>query len=130
MRATLLLAPILIAGCSATDGRQSSSRDMEALERLLADRVAGPPQDCVPQRPGASLRAADRRTILYDTGREIWVNRLDAECPGLRPDSTLVIEAHDSRYCRLDRVRAIEPGATIPGPVCALRSFTPYRRRT
>jgi hypothetical protein len=130
MRATLLiLAPVLLAGCAAVDGRDVSSRERDALERTLAGRVAGEAQNCVPSREGEALRAVDRRTVVYGNGRVIWVNRLDRDCPGLGPSTTLIVEPFGDRYCRLDRVRALEPGGTIPGPICPLGSFTPYRLR-
>jgi hypothetical protein len=63
-------------------------------------------------------------------GDTVWVNRLEGHCPGLRPLNTLVVEPSlGGQYCRNDRVRAIEPGSSIPGPICPLGDFTPYRRR-
>jgi hypothetical protein len=127
-RLILLGAAALAAGCAATDGRETASRDREALERQLAGRVAGAPQACVTRREGESLRAIDRRTIVYDGGREIWVNRLEADCPGMRPDSILIVEPFGDRYCRLDRIRALDRGSAIPGPICPLGNWTPYRQ--
>jgi hypothetical protein len=103
---------LVLAGCAAP-GPQGPSRDQEALGRELAGREARAPENCVP---------AER-------GRTLWVNRLEAECPGLRPLDTLVLEVQGSQYCRSDRFRTISAGSTIPGPTCLLGSFTPYRRR-
>lgn len=122
----LLLA---LAGCAAP-GAQGPSRDQEALSRELAAREVGPPQTCIPADSGASgLTIVDSRTVTYERGRTLWVNRLEAECPGLRPLDTLILEVHGSQYCRNDRVRALPAGTTIPGPTCFLGTFTPYRRR-
>jgi hypothetical protein len=130
MRATLtMLAPLLLAGCTAMDGADTTSREARALDRRLAERVAGEPQTCISQRQGVSLHAVDSRTIVYDDGRDIWVNRLEAACPGLRPGATLIVEPFGDRFCRNDRIRALEAGAAIPGPYCRLGSFTPYRAR-
>jgi hypothetical protein len=127
-RLVLLGAAALAAGCAATDGRDMATRDREQLERQLAGRMAGPPQACVTGRQGQALRAVDRRTIVYDGGREIWVNRLEADCPGMRPDSILIVEPSGDRYCRLDRIRPLDRAGAIPGPVCPLGNWTPYRR--
>lgn len=127
MRALILIAPALAAGCAAAG--EPGSRDRAAFDREIAERVAGPAEACVPQRQSQSLRAVDRRTIVYEDGRVLWVNRLEANCPSLRPDSVLIVETFGDRYCRNDHVRALEPGARIPGPICRLGSFTPYRRR-
>ena len=122
----LLLA---LAGCAAP-GPQGPSRDQEALARQLVGREAGPPQSCIPADTGASgLNAVDSRTLTYERGKTLWVNRLEAECPGLRPHDTLIVELHGSQYCRNDRFRTVPVGGSIPGPTCFLGNFTPYRRR-
>lgn len=124
MRSLLLM--LALAGCAAA-GDVEDTREKLALERQLASRVSGEPRDCVSRIGAQPLRAVDRRTIVYDVPGAIWVNRLAAECPGLRPDSTLIVETFGDRYCRNDRIRSLEPGSTIPGPMCRLGQFTPYR---
>ena len=123
------LLPLLLvtAGCAAT-GTDAPSRDQQALARELEGRNAGAAQACVPVRQAQSLQIVDRQTIAYRDFDTVWVNRLDAPCPGMRPMSTLVVEAHGSQYCRGDRVRAVETQSSIPGPYCVLRDFVPYRR--
>jgi hypothetical protein len=128
MRALILMVPALVAGC-AMAGDGPAGRERTALDRDLAERVAGPAETCVPQRRNHVLRAVDRRTLVYEEGRVLWVNRLEANCPSLRPDSILIVETFADRYCRNDRIRALEPGSPISGPACRLGSFTPYRRR-
>ncbi|MFL6845127.1 MAG: hypothetical protein ACJ8ER_09630 [Allosphingosinicella sp.] len=123
----LLPLLLLTCACAATAGAPSA-RDEAGLARELAGRTAGEPRDCVTADSGRSLVARDRQTLVYETGRTLWVNRLAAECPGLDPTSTLVLDLHGGQYCRGDHVRSVEPGMTIPGPVCILGQFTPYRR--
>ena len=118
-----LLPFVLLAAACATGSAQEADLSSE-----LAGRSAGPEQDCVPASPSANLVARDRQTLVYDGGRTLWVNRLAAACPGLRPTSTLIVDLHGSQYCRGDRFRAVEPGQSIAGPSCLLGSFTPYRR--
>jgi len=116
---------LLASACAAAGARPGREADL-SLE--LAGRTAGPPQDCVSASPGDSLAPRDRQTLVYRRGRTIWVNRLADSCPGLDPTSRLIVEVHGSQYCRGDRIRAVEPGLTIPGPTCPLGRFTPYRR--
>jgi len=118
---------ILVAGC-ATAAADGDTREQRELTAELAGRTAGKAQACVPIRQGRSLQIVDRRTLAYRDFDTVYVNRLGADCPGLRPLNTLVIEAHGSEYCRGDRVRGLEPGSTIAGPLCVLRDFVPYRR--
>ena len=113
---------ILVSACATGSAREAD------LGGELAGRSAGPPQDCVSTSPGVNLAPRDSQTLVYSRGDTIWVNRLPAACPGLNAISTLVIEAHGSLYCRNDRIRAVEPGQSIPGPMCRLGSFTPWRR--
>ncbi|HEX6374472.1 MAG TPA: hypothetical protein VFZ91_02005 [Allosphingosinicella sp.] len=120
-----LLPLLLLASACAAGPPPSREAD---LSRDLAGRTAGAPQDCVTASPSANLVARDAQTLVYRRGRTFWVNRLDAVCPGLDPLSLVIVDAHGSRYCRGDRIRALEPGRSIPGPACLLGRFTPYRR--
>lgn len=124
MRALLL--PLLIIGCAAP-GPQSASREQLDFARDLTGRVAGRPQSCISSFSSQSLRIVDSATLAYDSGRTIWVNRLGAPCPGLRPLDTLIVEVHGGQYCRGDLVRGMTPGTSIPGAMCPLGDFVPYR---
>ncbi|MEA3032673.1 MAG: hypothetical protein QOH86_689 [Sphingomonadales bacterium] len=98
-----------------------------AFERELATRAAGPPQDCVSASPAGALTIVARGTVGYRDGRTLWVNRLSGVCADMEPQDTLAVDARGGQYCRGDHVRAVEPGRPIPGPVCILGPFTPYR---
>jgi hypothetical protein len=124
----LLAFLLLTAGCAATAADDAPSRDQVALSQELEGRTGGGPQACVPIRQTQSLQIVDRQTLVYRDGDTVYVNRLGADCPGMRPLSTLIVEAHGSQYCRGDRVRAVETQNAIPGPFCVLRDFVPYRR--
>ena len=129
MRALPLL--FIAAGCAAAGtqaGDRRETRDQRALARELAELTPGEAERCVPARQNEALTIVDSRTVVLRSGPTVWVNRLDGPCPGLRPMSTLIVEAHGSQYCRGDRIRGLEPGSSIPGPLCVLRDFTPYRR--
>lgn len=123
----LLPLTILLAGCAATSA-DTETREQRELAEELAERTAGPAENCVPVRQGESLRIIDSRTLTYGQGRTIWVNRLDHACGSLRPMNTLIVEVSGSQYCRGDRVRGLETGSSIPGPSCILRDFVPYTR--
>lgn len=132
MRALPLVLPLLLAfpalSACAAPAAEGPTRDSEALARELAGRTAGAEENCISADQQTSLRIVDARTLVYDAGRTIWVNRLEASCPGMRPMDTLVVELHGSQYCRSDRFRAVSTGSSIPGPTCLLGRFTPYRR--
>jgi hypothetical protein len=124
MRALLLA--FLAVGCSLP-GPLSTANSQGDLAKELEGRVAGAPESCVATSASQGLRVVDPRTLVYQSGGRVWVNRLAADCPGLRPLDTVVVEVHGGRYCRGDRVRGLSPGTTIPGPTCPLGDFVPYR---
>lgn len=126
MKIFVIAALLLISGCAMTDRRDEGQAELAAE---LAGRVAGEPRDCVSGSPSDGLRVIDERTLAYRQGRTLWVNRLRDACPGLDRYSTLIVEVQGDRYCRGDRVRELEPGSSIPGPICILGDFVPYRRR-
>jgi hypothetical protein len=127
MKVPASMLGLALAGCAAAGSIED--RESAALDRQLAERVAGEADRCVPRIGATALHAVDRRTLVYDTPGTLWVNRLRGDCPGLRADSTIVIETSGDSYCRNDRFRTIEAGSSIPGPTCLLGDFTPYRRR-
>ena len=120
MRASLLI--VTLAGCAAAGGSAQ-----EELARELSGRAAGAAQACVDGSQSGSLQAVDRGTVVLRSSDAVWVNRLAVSCPGLGPMGTLIVERFSGRYCRGDHFRAIEAGASTPGPICVLGDFTPYR---
>jgi hypothetical protein len=121
----LLPLLFLTAACAATGA--GPSRGETELAGELSGRTAGEPRECVAISPGSSLTARGREALVYRRGDTLWVNRLAAPCPGLDEMSQIVIEVHGSGYCRGDSFRTREPGLSIPGPICVLGPFTPYR---
>ena len=48
-------------------------------------------------------------------------------CPGMHTLSTIIVDRFSSsEYCEGDKVRAIDPPQTIPGPICIIDHFEPY----
>ena len=127
MRTFLLAVILALAGC-AVGAVARGEREQAALDRELAGRVSGAPRSCVSGHSSQSLQALGNGIFVYRDGATIWVSRPRQRRPGFSPQSTLIVERHGSEYCRGDRVRAIDPGSTIPGPVCVLGDFVPYRR--
>jgi len=119
---------LALGGCAADGSETGTTADQEAFAREIAGLTASEPQSCIPVEQSESLSVVDRRTVVRRSGRTIWVNRLRADCPGLRPLSTVVVEVHGGQYCRNDRIRGLDPGTTIPGPQCPLGDWVAYRR--
>ena len=119
---------ILLAGCA---GAGLSSAETEAdLQRELATLEAGKPETCISARGPGTINPVSASTVTYRDGNILWVNRLRAECPGLRPHDRLLVETQSGQYCRGDHIRSIEPSGGIPGPVCFLGDWVPHRPRS
>lgn len=125
MRNVLLISLLLATGCSAVAPTGVGAPDRWTAE--LAGRIAGPAQTCISDQPNQGLRVVNSTTVAYDVGRTMWVNRLVANCPSLSPYNNLIVERSGGQICRGDRIRALEPGGTIPGPSCNLQDWVPYR---
>lgn len=119
--------PILLAALAAGCTRPVSPPGAD-LAAATADRVAAPVQGCITTSPNQAIRAIDSATLAYGWGKTLYVNHLGYQCPGLTDLSTIIVEDSRGQLCRGDRVRAMEPGAIIPGPSCILSDWTPYRR--
>ena len=126
MRFPIILV-LLLAACLSGPS-DPNQRESEALARELSGRVAGAPVRCVSAPPSSDFRAVGGSTFVMTRGDTIWVNRPGGECPGFRGFSTLLVESQSGQYCRGDHVRSLDPGSTIPGPICLLGDFVPYRR--
>ena len=95
----------------------------------LAGRTAGKPQSCVSLTPSEALTILDHESVGFRSGDTIWVNRLGPTCLGLDPTNGLIVETYGSQRCRGDHIRVIEHPQSIPGPICVLGDFVPYRTR-
>ncbi len=122
MRRTLLSFALPLAACTAQPAPIGAARTSE-----LTGRVAGPAQSCVPTQPTRNLQIVDDSALIYGSGRTLYLNHLRAACPGLNPTTTLIFDLHASEYCSGDHFRTIETGSSVPGPVCLLGDWVPYR---
>ena len=126
-RSLPLLSLTLLLGACAAHGEPAPTRDQLALAGELEARTAGPAQQCIPSEQAQNLTIVDRHTVVRREGRTIWVNRLEADCPGLKPFATLIVDTYGSQHCRGDLVRGLDAGENIPGPRCPLGNWVPYR---
>jgi hypothetical protein len=129
-----LMAPVALAGCSYGDAQSAAApiRDQEAkiLAKELAGKVAGEPQNCISAVGQNSLiRISDDMLLYRQSGRLVYQNRLRSACPGLARDSDVIVtETFGGQFCRGDIVRLVDRASGIPGPVCSLGEFVPYRK--
>ncbi|WP_150293014.1 hypothetical protein [Sphingobium estronivorans] len=129
MRPWIVLAPLLIAGCSGSyEPPRLTEKQTGELERALAGKVAGEKTSCVSRPSQATLTAISGSVLLYRVnGRLVYRNDLIGSCPGLTRGDTLIIKSWGSQYCRGDIATSADlPSGMVTGS-CALGDFTPYR---
>jgi hypothetical protein len=129
-----LATSLALAGCSYGDAESAPApiREKEAklLEKELAGKVAGEPQNCISTLGNDNLiRISDDMLLYRQSGRLVYQNKLRSSCPGLARDTdVLVTETFGGQLCRGDIVRLVDRTSGIPGPVCSLGEFVPYRK--
>lgn len=117
---------LMLTSCSPVAPAPAGS---DPFARELAGLVAGRSQQCISANQSQGLRVIDARTVVHEQGPVTWVNRLEDRCPALSPHNTVIVDVDSGQYCRGDHIRGLETGAIIPGPICTLRDWVPYRRR-
>ena len=118
-----ILAVFATAGCMTAPS--SSGHPRHSLEGRV---VAGASEDCVVALPREPLLVVDRQTLSYRVANTVYRTRVQDECPGLYPGSTVVVHTIGGRYCSGDRLSVLEPGSNVPRHVCAIGPFTAYRK--
>jgi len=119
-----LLVLLALASCTSASPAENPASD----SGQLAGRFPGPPKNCITMPQGEHLIALDESTLVYRSGKTLWVTHPIGPCGRLDGISTLLFEQSGTQVCRGDRVRVIERPLTAPGPICTLREFIPYRK--
>ena len=86
MRMILLAAAATsLAACQTADPQpqQRSARAQATYDSLLAGKVAGRPQNCLPMLRSNDMQVIDDDTILYRDGRTTYVNQPLGSCTWL-----------------------------------------------
>jgi len=96
----------------------------------LQGRVRGKPQRCLGMPAGSSFATADAdpHILIYDDGKTVWANRLDASC-NFDPGETIIADSPAAYYCHGDFVRQGSSRVELNpfGRRCALGNFVPYK---
>ncbi len=127
-------ASLLLAGCTAsnTDSTPIALTEKQAklLQKQIGGKVAGPPVNCISGMHNDNIiRVSDDMLLYKISGRLVYQNRLRSACPGLASDRDIMVtEQFGGQQCRGDIIRLVDRVGGIPGPVCILGDFIPYRK--
>jgi hypothetical protein len=129
MRLPLLLAPLLLVGCTGV--RNSGPDEANAAP-------IGPAVSCINLDQVSGRRPVAPRSIVFEVaGGVTYRNDMRDSCPMLEhADSgyALAFDVHGSRLCENDRVAVFDPvqSRSIPidsFPKCRLGTFIPIAKR-
>jgi hypothetical protein len=108
--------------------RDDDKHAAEKLAKLLGDRVAGKPVDCVSLRQLGSSTIIDGNAIAYDAFGTIFVNRPRSGADALEDDNDtiLVTTSPINQLCKLDSVRLVSRSTGVYKGFVTLDAFVPY----
>jgi hypothetical protein len=131
-RKLIVAVPIAAALASCTgvyDAPHTDSRGQAELAHLLAGKVAGQPQHCLPSYRTTDQQVIDRDTIVYRDGRTIYVQNTNGPCypHGSSFGYTLVLRKFGtSDTCRGDIAHVIDSSTGTYAGSCSFNDFIPY----
>jgi len=103
-------------------------RQAENPAKMLANRTAGPPRECI-------LRSQVDRTKLFNSGDVLfemksgpWYLNHPDPCPNLRSDRVLIERSPSSNICRGDTFEVHDRVAPTGYGRCAYSDFIPYTK--
>ncbi len=127
---SLGLIAAALASCSYAPPQAGmvDQRAQDKMARLLAGKVAGPPQSCLPHYRSREMTVIDDYTIAFRDGtNRVWITHPPGGCNGLGSGHyTLVTRQTTMGLCRGDigQVTDLLSGATVGS--CAMGDFVPY----
>jgi hypothetical protein len=134
MIATGLASLGLLTGCSVSEAETApvplTDKQAKLLEKEIGGKTPGKPVSCITNvRAPNVIRVSDDILLYRVSGQLVYQNKLRSRCPGLARDNDLIISEHfGGQQCRGDLLRLVDRAGGIPGPVCALGDFVPYRK--
>jgi hypothetical protein len=138
MRSTKLLALVLplplslLAACGEVDSTPKPLTDKQSalLSKELAGKVAGKPVNCISTFNADNMVRISDDILLYRvSGNLVYKNNLRSSCPGLARDNDIIVsEQFGGQKCRGDLLKLVDRTSGIPGPMCSLGEFVPYRK--
>jgi hypothetical protein len=131
MRVFLLATAVagLCACATASEPAQRSASAQRQYDNLLAGKVAGKAEKCLPTYRSNDMTVIDDDTILFRDGRTVYVNHPLGGCQSLgRSGSALVTRNIGPQLCRGDLATVVDNSSGMTLGACSLGDFVPYRK--
>lgn len=127
-----ILPLLTLAACGEMDSTPAplTEKQTALLDKELSGKVAGTPINCISDYNSTNMVRVSDDVLLYRvSGNLVYKNNLRSSCPGLARDSDIIVsEQFGGQKCRGDLLKLVDRTSGIPGPVCSLGEFVPYRK--
>jgi len=126
----LLLGASLVSCTTAPPAPTRTAEKENRLQQLIAGKVAGTPQSCIPTistRSGDMVVIDDQTLAFKAAGGRVYVNRLGTGCDNIGMGNSLVTkQSAASSLCRGDiaQLQNLSSGANVGS--CTIGDFVPY----
>jgi hypothetical protein len=123
-----------LAGCAGGETTSGplplDDKQAKLYNKQISGKTPGAAVRCISQFQQANMiRVSDDLLLYRVSGRLVYENRLKSPCPGLADDSDIIVsEQYGGQQCSGDLLRLVDRVGGIPGPVCVLGDFVPYRK--
>ena len=119
----------LCACATASEPTQRSAQAQATYDRMLAGKVAGKAEKCLPTYRSNDMTVIDDDTILFRDGRTVYVNQPLGGCMNLHQSGrALVTRNVGPQLCRGDIATVVDNTSGITVGSCSLGDFVPYRK--
>jgi hypothetical protein len=129
---TFMLAAGLIGLCACATASEPTQRSASAQRQyvnLMAGKVPGKAEKCLPTYRSSDMTVIDDDTILFRDGRTVYVNNPPGGCMNLHQSGrALVTRNFGPQLCRGDLATVVDNTSGITVGSCSLGDFVPYRR--
>jgi hypothetical protein len=122
---TLFVTASLIAAPALATPRDTPE---VKLQKLLKDRVAGEPVNCISLPPGNSSQVIDGKAIVYRVGSKLYVNEPRSGAESLDDDDILVTKMIGAQLCSIDTVNLVDRTSRFPRGFVILGKFVPWTK--
>ncbi len=131
MRTLILTAAVAgMAACAtASEPMQRSAKMQQTYDRMLAGKVAGKAESCLPTNRSNDMTVIDDNTILFRNGSTVYVNQPLGGCMNLHQSGrALVTRNVGPQLCRGDIATVVDNTSGVTVGSCSLGDFIPYKR--
>ena len=128
-----MLAAVTVGLCACATASQPSApyRSAQAqheYDHLLAGKVPGKAEKCLPTYRSNDMTIIDDETILFRDGRTVYVNHPLGGCNNLHQSGrALVTKNFGPQLCRGDLATVVDNSSGMSVGACSLGDFIPYK---